>query len=241
MISAVNFEEACWEMLSGRNGAGFLIEIGPSGALAGPVSQIKELTRAEGSKMQYCPAWSRGADSITSIFNMAGKLFITGANIALSEVNNEQDSSLPLPSVIVDLPSYIWNHNKEYWHKSQASKDWRFRQFPEHDLLGTKILAAPWHAPAIRKTPLLERLPWLRNHKMGTDMIFPASGYICMALEALYQTSTVQGTHMDAPYAESLQYRLRNVKFDEAPVLEEDAEYKVVVTEPSSRNQEYLV
>lgn len=98
MISAVRFEEACREMLSGRNGADFLIEIGPSGALAGPVSQIKEFMGAEGSKVQYCAALSRGADSINAIFNMAGKLFITGATITLSQVNNEQDSSLPLPS-----------------------------------------------------------------------------------------------------------------------------------------------
>lgn len=230
MVSPVKFEHACKEMLSGGNGADFLVEIGPSGALAGPVSQIKESMAPEGSKVQYYSALSRGADSINSMFNMAGKLFIAGAPIALSEVNNEQDPRLPLPLVIVDLPNYVWNHNHKYWHESQASKDWRFRQFPEHDLLGTKILASPWHSPAFRKTLLLERLPWLKDHKMGTDIIFPASGYISMAMEALYQTSLAQGMQMDSPSAGALQYRLRNTRFDKALVLDEGVEAKVLLS-----------
>ena len=230
MVSPVKFEHACGEMLSGRNGADFLIEIGPSGALAGPVSQIKDSMAPEGSKVQYCSALSRGADSINSMFNMAGKLFNVGAPIALSEVNNEQDPSLSFPLVIVDLPNYVWNHNHKYWHESQASKDWRFRQFPEHDLLGTKILASPWHSPAFRKALLLERLPWLKDHKMGPDIIFPASGYISMAMEALYQTSIAQGMQMDSPSADTLQYRLRNTKFDKALVLDEGVEAKILLS-----------
>ena len=229
MVSTVKFEDACREMLSSRS-ADFLIELGPSGALTGPISQIKESMGEQGSQVQYCSALSRGADSINSLFDTAGKLFINGAIIDLSEVNNEQDSSLPWPSVIVDLPNYVWNHNNRYWHESQASKDWRFRQFLEHDLLGTKILATSWHAPSFRKTILLERLPWLRDHKMRTDIIFPASGYISMAMEALYQTRTVQSVQMDMPSAGSLQYRLRTIKFDKALVLEEGTESKVMLT-----------
>jgi len=227
MVSAVKFDEACRAMISGRNGADFLIEIGPSGALSGPVSQIKESVELDGTKVQYYAALSRGANSINSIFDLAGRLFITGADIDFSKVNSEDDSNLPLPSVIVDLPNYLWNHNNRYWHESQASKDWRFRQFPEHDLLGTKVLAAPWNAPAFRKTLFLERLPWLEDHKMGTDVIFPASGYISMAIEALFQANTAHITLIDRPSVHSFQYRLRDVKFDKALVLEKGKESRI--------------
>lgn len=232
MISAVKFEDACREMLIGRNGADFLIEIGPSGALAGPISQIKESMGAEGSKVQYCAALSRGADSINSLFHVAGKLHISGAPVALSRVNNGEDASLPLPCVITDLPNYVWNHNNKYWHENQASKDWRFRRFLEHDLLGTKVLATPWHSPSFRKTLLLERLPWLRSHKMRTDVIFPAAGYIAMAMEAIYQTHTIQSseTNRGYSYAGALQYHLRNIKFDKALVLEEGTESKLMLS-----------
>ena len=230
MISAVKFEDACREMLIGRNGADFLIEIGPSGALAGPISQIKESMGVEGSKIQYCAALSRGADSIDSLFHVAGKLFISGAPVALSRVNDEGDASLPLPRVIIDLPNYIWNHKNKYWHENQASKDWRFRRFLQHDLLGTKVLATPWHAPSFRKTLLLERLPWLRHHKMRTDVIFPASGYIAMAIEAMHQTHTVQSNETSRAGAGALQYHLRNIKFDRALVLEEGTESKIMLS-----------
>lgn len=143
MASAVKFEDACRELLVGRNGADFLVEIGPSAALAGPILQIKESLRAEGSKVQYCAVLGRGADSINSFFSMAGKLFISGAPVALSRVNNKEDTSLPLPCFIIDLPWYDWNYNNKYWHEGQVSKVWRFRSFREHDLLGRKVLASP--------------------------------------------------------------------------------------------------
>lgn len=229
MTSAVKFEDACREMIAGRNGADFLIEIGPSAALAGPIAQLKESMETERSKVQYCAALGRGADSINSLFHVAGKLFISGAPVNLSGVNNEEDASLPLPCMIIDLPNYSWNHNDKYWHESQASKDWRFRSFVEHDLLGTKVLATPWHAPSFRKTLLLERLPWLRDHKMRTDIIFPASGYIAMAIEAIYQTHTVQNSETNRGPAGALQYHLRNVKFDRALVIEEGTESKIML------------
>lgn len=230
MVSAVKFEGACREMLTGRNGADFLIEIGPSGALAGPISQIKDSMGAEGSKIQYCAALSRGAQSVKSLFDVAGRLFISGSPVALSRVNDEEDASLPSPCVIIDLPNYHWNHNNTYWQENQASKDWRFRRFIEHDLLGTKVLAAPWHAPSFRKTLLLGRLPWLRDHRMGPDVVFPASGYIAMAMEAIYQTHTIQNSETDRGDAGSLQYHLRNVKFDKALVLQDETESKVLLS-----------
>ena len=104
ITSAVKFEDACRELLVGRNGADSLIEIGPSAALLGPILRVKESLRAEGSKVQYCAALGRGADSIDSVFSMAGKLFISGAPIVLSRVNNKEDTSLPLSCFIIDLP-----------------------------------------------------------------------------------------------------------------------------------------
>ena len=47
MTSAMKFEDTCRELLAGRKGADFLIEIGPSAALTGPISQIKESLGAE--------------------------------------------------------------------------------------------------------------------------------------------------------------------------------------------------
>lgn len=226
MVSPVRFSEACREMLSGREGANFVIEIGPSGALAGPVSQIKDAMGAEARNITYAAGLTRGVDSVVSMFALAGKLFVAGAPVNFAEVNNEQnetEESQAPPSIIVDLPNYVWNHTNQYWHESQASKDWRFREFPEHDLLGSKVLASPWESPSFRKTLFLDRVPWLHDHNMGGDIIFPASGYISMAIEAIFQKTIKQRLQPAGTPSTSLQYRLRNVKFDKALVLEQNS------------------
>jgi acyl transferase domain-containing protein len=169
MTSPVRFDEAVREMVAGRDGVDFLIEIGPSGALAGPIGQIKKALGDKGSNIQYCSASARGKDSIKSLFDVAGRLFVAGSPIALSKVNQASDTAAERPSVIVDLPNYSWNHATKYWHESESSKDWRFRKFPHHDLLGSKILGTSWNAPSWKKTLRVENLHWLRDHRVGKD------------------------------------------------------------------------
>lgn len=165
MVSPVLFDQAVREMTSGREGVNFLIEIGPSGALAGPIAQIKKELPSGGSNIQYCTSLSRGQEAIKSLFDVAGRLFISGGGIDLKMVNRDDPSSRP--SVIVDLPNYAWNHSTKYWYESEASKDWRFRLFPHHDLLGTKVLGTSYYAPVWKKALQVDDLPWLKDHKVG--------------------------------------------------------------------------
>ena len=142
MVSPVRFDQACKDMVSGRTGADFLIEIGPSGALAGPISQIKKELPFQGSNVRYFPAAKRGPDSVMSMFNVAGQLFVSGGLVDLAKVNHDdRNSESEVPATIIDLPNYAWNHSIKYWHESDASKEWRYRPFIHHDLLGSKVLA----------------------------------------------------------------------------------------------------
>ena len=163
MASPVIFDQAVREMTAGRVGADFLIEIGPSGTLAGPIAEIKLTLPQEGSHIQYCTAFQRGQGDLRSLFEVAGRLFISGAEIDLSMVNRQTDDSL---SVIVDLPNYSWTHSAQYWHESEASKDWRYRLFPHHDLIGSKVLGTSYYAPVWRKALKVDDLPWLKDHKV---------------------------------------------------------------------------
>lgn len=171
MVSPVRFDQAAQEMISGREGADFLIEIGPSGALAGPIKQIKQIKQAltgQRADFQYCAAVQRGPDSIKAIFDVAGRIFTAGGSISLAEVNHgEKTGPEKRPLVIVDLPNYVWNYSTKYWHETEASKDWRFRKFPHHDLLGSKILGTSWNAPSFRRIMRVEDLAWLKDHKVG--------------------------------------------------------------------------
>ncbi|KAK8429569.1 putative polyketide synthase [Phyllosticta citricarpa] len=227
MVCPVRFDQAVESMVSGKNGANFLIEIGPSGALAGPISQIKKALPSEGAGVQYCTALSRGQDSVNSMFDVAGRLFVADAKVDLARVNGADSSK---PSVIVDLPNYTWNHSTKYWYESEASKDWRNRLFPHHDLIGTKTLGTSYHAPVWKKALLVDDLSWLVDHKMGPEIIFPAAGFIAMAIEGASQISEALSILEQKPRPSNPTYHVRNITFPKALVLEESEKSKLMLS-----------
>ncbi|KAI0855715.1 hypothetical protein F4860DRAFT_519615 [Xylaria cubensis] len=219
MISPVRFAEALKDLVT-REEPDILIEIGPSGALAGPVTQVlKDESLPHGRNVTYHASWSRGNAAVKSLLDVAGRLFIAGAPVDMAAVNSGSKSR----RIIVDLPNYQWNHGARYWHENATSVDWRNKRFLTHDLLGSKIPGTSWKAPTWRKKLDLTDVSWLRDHQMGPNILMPGMGFIAMALEAMYQkhcvlhseeTQCVQGP-MD------LAYRFRDVKFDRAVVIEQ--------------------
>ncbi|KAB8234043.1 polyketide synthase module [Aspergillus alliaceus] len=236
MTSPVRFEEAMRTMLSTKDSVDFLIEIGPNGALKGPISQIQSKLNGAASSAMYYAAMHRGAASIHSTLAIAGELFLAGFPIDLEKVNGDTELSRPL--IVTDLPNYCWNHTTQYWYESQTSRDSRFKPFIHHDLIGNKIIGTPWSNPTFKKTLKLAHLPWLRDHKIGSDVVFPASGYIAMAVEAIYQISCMQQPDIAATSSHELGYRLRNIRFDMALVLNDEVDSVVyLMMNPSGANR----
>ncbi|KAH4043321.1 hypothetical protein HBI56_213740 [Parastagonospora nodorum] len=219
MVSAVRFDEALQAMLTSADSPNVLIEIGPSGALAGPVSQVLKSLPAVGGEVTYTAAWSRGTNSGKTIFDVAGRLFAAGAPIDLSVVNQYNVDPQNLPRTIIDLPNYSWNHSVKYWHENAASKDWRFRKYVVHDLLGSKLLGTSWNNPTWKNHLDVANVPWLLDHKMGGDAIMPGAGFVTMALEAMWQKHCALLPDAAGIAPNDLSYRFRNVKFNRALVV----------------------
>lgn len=216
MVSPVRFAGALEELVK-KDSPNQLIEIGPSGALAGPVSQVLKAV-SSGSDVAYIASWARGANAGKALFDVAGRLFVTGYPIDLTVVNEYDINTV---RTVVDLPNYSWNHSIKYWHENAASKDWRYKQFITHDLLGSKIPGTPWKSPTWRKNLHLDDVPWLRDHKMGPDVLIPGAGLATIALEAMYQKHVALNPDLGITSPNELAYRFRNVKFDRAVVVEE--------------------
>lgn len=67
-----------------------------------------------------------------------------------------------------------------------------------HELLGSRIIEGNNIEPTWRNIIALENLPWLRDHKIIEDIVFPCAGYISMVAEALRQlTQTEDFTFRD--------------------------------------------
>jgi acyl transferase domain-containing protein len=214
--SQVQFYQAVEAMINGKDGANFLVEVGPSNALAGPLSQICD-SASHLTRQPICTSVAaRGPETLMALYGVAGKLFLVGGTIDLCRVNEFSDIS---PSVVIDLPNYPWNRSKKYWHESLASKDWRFRPFVKHDLLGSKIPGTSWQHPVWKNKLKLDNNAWLADHKLGNKTVLPGTGYICMAMEAMYQAAFMTTWKGEVP--ETYAYRLRNIKFLKALMLDD--------------------
>ncbi len=225
MVSPVRFSEALAAMVTDLQKTDILIEIGPSSALAGPISQVlKSLPAA--ADITYFASWSRGKEAAKSLFDVAGRLFCVGAPVNLHRVNNYDENV----RVIADLPNYTWNHSIKYWFENTASLEWRFKPYVTHDLLGSKVLGSPWQTPTWRKRLNLADVPWLRDHVMGPDVLMPAAGYIVMALEAMYQKHCSLKPEEAVKSPNALAYRFRNIKFERALVVEDGKSSMIILS-----------
>jgi len=224
MVSPVRFDSALAALVATES-PNILVELGPAGALAGPVSQILK-SLSKGTGVSYCAAWARGTNASRALVDVAGHLFAMGAPIDMAVVNGYNDTL----RTIIDLPNYSWNHSVKYWHESASSKDWRFRKFPVHDLLGSKVLGNSWHTPVWRNRLNPTNVPWILDHQMGGSAIMPAAGFITLGLEALYQKRVATSKDGTIPNINDLCWRFRNVRFDRALVLEQGKDAMLMLT-----------
>lgn len=235
MVSPVLFSQAVHSIITEKTiGVDYLLEIGPSNALSGPVNQIK---KAASSSIPYSSAWKRGPEAVETILESAGKLYNMGCPMTLSSFN--EDSELKAPSFISDLPNYSWNHSIKYWHETESSIDWRYRKFIHHDLLGSKILGTPWSRPIWKNVLKVSEVTWLRDHLLGDSIICPAAAYVVMAIEAIYQKSKATGEISKETAVDQVAYKLRNVTFPRMLTLDTNTGTKIWLSlEPCSHSNE---
>ncbi|KAI4122746.1 MAG: hypothetical protein LQ338_005639 [Usnochroma carphineum] len=171
------------------------LEIGPHSALAGPVRQI---IRQRSKDAHYISTLVRNEDALKSLLKTAGELWICNAAVELREIN-------PGGQFLSDLPTYPWNYDGEYWYESRLSKEWRQRRFVHHDILGVRIVESSELDPVWRNVLRSDQVPWVQDHEIARDVLFPGAGYIAMVGEAIRQLgSTVDYTVRDVNFMTAL-------------------------------------
>ncbi|TVY85299.1 Reducing polyketide synthase DEP5 [Lachnellula suecica] len=198
-----------------------LIEIGPHSAMSGPIKQIKVELKAE--KLEYLPTLLRGTDSAAQILKLAGELFLRSYPIDMERVTAIEETSptgkltATKGSIIVDLPPYQWNYTKPFWAESRGSREQRLPKFPRHDVLGQAVIGSSLAEPTWRNMLRSRDLPWLKDHFLGGESVFPAAGYFSMAIEAITQLNELA----DKP-VKIESYVLRDVSIKKALITPDD-------------------
>lgn len=186
------------------------LEIGPHAALAGPLRQIFQENDLSVTPV-YLPTLVRNEDQVKCMLRAAGSLFQHGQNIDFSAINGTG-------KILTNLPPYPWEHDTGYWRESRVSRDWRLRKYSQHELLGSRVIESTEIEPSWRNVLELKDVPWLQDHKVGEDIVFPAAGYIAMIGEAIRQVT------------ESSSYSVRRLVVSNALVITEPHQLELVTT-----------
>ncbi|KAK7936648.1 polyketide synthase [Apiospora aurea] len=194
-----------------------LIEIGPHSALKGPIQAIRTELGIEPHRLPYDPTLVRGQNSEMRLKELAGELFLHGHRLDWEIVNEiSRDGMVP----VANLPTYPWDYSTGLlWDESRLSIELRQREFVHHELLGSRQLGTNGIDWTWRNILNLAEVPWLRDHKIEKQIVFPAVGYLTMVMVAMQQVQK------DGPgVAEAGAFDFRNVKVNTALVLEEEGE-----------------
>ena len=242
--SSVLFSSAASELcemttLGSRRGVDILVEIGPHSALQGPIRQILKSLGGKSDKIRSLPSLKRNEHSPTSLLHLASLLWMNGCQLDVGQINFP-DASRALAGVLTDLSPYQWNHSKRYWHDGRINLERRSHSAPRHDLLGSRVFDCNLLEPQWTNMLVADDVPWLRDHKIEDVIIFPAAGYICMALEACRQQAKWRDVKHDriilrdisilramvVPESGSVEVRLSLVPFSESAKTLSDTWYQ---------------
>ena len=225
LTSPVKFSTAVYDMIRPKNGkthayenaVDIFVEVGPHSALQGPTTQTLKAHNI--FNVPYHSVLVRNQNAVESAMNLAGSLFAQGCDVNIQKVNADGDKHTIKP--LVDLPPYPWKHSQKFWHESRIEKDYRARAKPQLSLIGAPSPSMGEREYLWRGLIRLSDEPWIADHKIHGSILYPAAGYLAMAIEAASQT---------ADHARGIaSYKLRDIQLVAAAIVTEERDLECIV------------
>ncbi|KAL6820009.1 putative PKS-NRPS protein [Trichoderma camerunense] len=183
MVNPVLFSMAVELAANGELPCDVALEVGPHPALKAPFTQTYKQTGA--SVPPYQGIFSRGKHDVECISETLGFLWMylgsSGINFRNFTKAFNSDSS---PQLAINLPAYPWDHSQSFWKESRKSRNFRSKPNARHPLLGDRSTEDIDQSMVWRNILRIEELPWLDGHRVEGQVIYPAAGYLVMALES---------------------------------------------------------
>ncbi|KAF7188114.1 Highly reducing polyketide synthase pks5 [Pseudocercospora fuligena] len=195
LLCRVRFAEALASSLDALPDVDHVLEIGPHSALASP---IRETLKQRPGKITYLPTLVRKSNSVNDLLELGGKLYLKNYPLDLAAVNGFQRKSEAHQAIqltvrdcrpLTSLQPYPWVYTdqEELWSESRLCTDIKFRTHARHDLLGSKLPGTPPVSPCWRNRLRVRDVPWLAEHRVAEEILFPAAGFVAVAVEAASQ------------------------------------------------------
>ena len=186
MVSTVWFSQALEAAITAEDSVPYLaVEVGPHPALKGPAQQTITAALSTTTDIPYIGLSNRGGSGIGAFASGIGCFW---AHLGPDAIKTERYVKLfdrrSKPSFIKNLPCYPFDHSQSYWYGTRRSRACLRRGDPPRTLLGTlseDMIEGEW---CWRNYLRPEELGWVGGHCIQSQTVFPATGYIAMALEA---------------------------------------------------------
>lgn len=229
LLSPVLFSDSLYDLLRPMQPSGerasdsaidVLVELGPHAGLQGPVNQVMKKYNITG--VDYCSILSRKKDALQTMLACVGQLVVHGAPVNISKANNSAgEARTQNGRSLVDLPPYSWNHTRTYWGESRVAKQYRSREHPQRSLIGAPAPAFNGSERSWRGFIRMAEDPWISDHKIQSSVLYPAAGYIAMAIEGACQMADITRV---VKY-----FTLRDIQITSALVLTEETDVETIV------------
>jgi len=219
MVHPVQFSSSVRSLLAHGDpdkNVDILLEIGPHSALQGPIKQIlQQDPKTSATCVQYMASLVRNANAIHSCHELVALLVGNGYPVSLNAVNFA--SGLKSSNVLSDLPPYAWNHSKSYWTEKARAQETSRQINSRSDLLGIRIKDSISTEPRWRNIIRPTEIPWVNDHVVQSSTLYPAAGFLAMAIEAEHQHAMERRKHVCS-------YQLREISISHALIVSQDAE-----------------
>ncbi|KAJ5777293.1 hypothetical protein N7520_000539 [Penicillium odoratum] len=186
LLSPVQFWSSMERLLkylkkSGERGVSArIVEVGPHPSLRTPVTESLVAISGE-DDFQYSYLLRRKFPADATLLNALGELYQSGCRLRFETFNQVQEQ---LPRLL-DLPGYAWNHSQSYGPTSLLINDYKYPKHARHDLVGSLVPGSG--GSCWRNVLKVKESPWMAEHVIDSSIIYPASGYVTMAIEAARQ------------------------------------------------------
>ncbi|KAL1881223.1 Type I Iterative PKS [Diaporthe australafricana] len=231
LVQPVQFVDGLTDMILGDmdpsgTSVDVIVEVGPHAALGGPIRQILDLPEfGTASQVPYFSCLNRKETALGSMQSLAASLIQQGLVLDMTAVNFPWGQP-PEVGVLHDLPSYSWSHQARHWAEPRMSKAHRQRRREPHDLLGIMVPGSKPQAPSWRRVLRPSETPWIRDHVVQSNYVFPGAGFVSLVIEAmsLYDEDRKLDHGSDNTKTGGISgYRLRDVEIQQALVIPDTA------------------
>ncbi|TRM53550.1 type I polyketide synthase [Achromobacter sp. LC458] len=167
----VRFEQAANQLAAQGNNV--FVEVGPHPVLRSYLNDTFKSADIQGRALSTS---TRGGDDPEKIWNAAGQVIISGAQIDLQ-------SLFPWEGPAVELPSYPWQRER-HWHPTTPESLGLLSRRLVHPLLGYPMQQ---HEHTWENQLDTQSHPTLGDHVVGDAVVFPGTGFAEIALAAALQ------------------------------------------------------